>query len=75
MNSVTLQPGYLRTKVLIDRKINTATDGWVGLQRNAIPMVDVHAIGTGGGALPGSIQTAYFGSDHRVQPRQKRWRH
>ncbi len=34
-----------------NRKINTTTDGWVGLQRNATPMVDVHAIGAGGGSI------------------------
>lgn len=34
-----------------NRKINTTTDGWVGYQRNATPMVDVHAIGAGGGSI------------------------
>jgi N-methylhydantoinase A len=34
-----------------DRKIKPTTDGRVGHQRNATPMVDVHAIGTGGGSI------------------------
>jgi N-methylhydantoinase A len=34
-----------------DRNINTTTDGWTGLQRNATPMVDILAIGAGGGSI------------------------
>lgn len=34
-----------------DRSINTTTEGWIGQQRKAIPMVDILAIGAGGGSV------------------------
>lgn len=34
-----------------DRTINTTTEGWTGFQRNGAPMVDIMAIGAGGGSI------------------------